>query len=101
MQELPHLVSAFAHRFKPLMRDGSQFSVMRFHPGLDGGVPPDSTVKSQQFRVGRGVQGSGVYAQAVLELRHRSDFFSELRPGELRSAAPQTTSCNRCRPYYP
>jgi hypothetical protein len=32
------------------MRDGSQFTCMLFHPGIDGGIPLDSAVESQQFR---------------------------------------------------
>ena len=33
-----------------LMRDGSQFTCMLFHPRIDGGIPLDSSVESQQFR---------------------------------------------------
>src|SRR3979490_70169 len=50
MQKLPHFVSAFSHHLKPLMRDGSQFARMLFHPHIDGGIPLDSAVESQQFR---------------------------------------------------
>src|SRR5271155_3446450 len=55
MQKLPDFVSAFSHYLKPLMGDGSQFTCMLFHlfrgnPGIDGGIPLDSTVESQQFR---------------------------------------------------
>jgi hypothetical protein len=32
------------------MRDGSQFTGMLFHPRIDGGIPLDSAVESQQFR---------------------------------------------------
>src|SRR5258705_12255051 len=32
------------------MRDGSQFACMLFHPRIDGGIPLDSAVESQQFR---------------------------------------------------
>jgi len=39
-----------SHHLKPLMRDGSQFTGMLFHPRIDGGIPLDSAVKSQQFR---------------------------------------------------
>jgi len=49
MQELPDFVPAFSHHLKPLMRDGSQFTGMLFHPRIDSGVPLDSAVKSQQF----------------------------------------------------
>src|SRR5437764_12800417 len=34
---------------KPLMRDGSQFTCMLFHPRIDGGIPLDSAVESQQI----------------------------------------------------
>src|SRR6202167_1063776 len=50
MQELPNFVPAFSHYLKPLMRDGSQFICMLFHPRIDGGIPLDSSVESQQFR---------------------------------------------------
>jgi hypothetical protein len=32
------------------VRDGSQFTCMLFHPPIDGGIPLESTVESQQFR---------------------------------------------------
>src|SRR5271168_5168271 len=50
MQDLPNFVPAFSHHLKPLMRDGSQFICMPFHPRIYGGVPLDSAVESQQFR---------------------------------------------------
>ena len=50
MQDLPDFVPAFSHHLKPLMRDGSQFTSMLFHPRIDGGIALDSTVESQQFR---------------------------------------------------
>src|SRR5207302_7001488 len=50
MQELPDFVPAFSQRLKPLMRDGSQFTGMLFHPRIDGGILLDSAVESQQFR---------------------------------------------------
>ncbi len=46
MQELPYFVPAFSHHLKPLMRDGSQFTSMLFHPRIDGGIPLDSAVES-------------------------------------------------------
>src|SRR3989442_9510770 len=49
MQKLPDFVPAFSHHLKPLMRDGSQFTGMLFHPRIDGGIPLDSAVESQQF----------------------------------------------------
>src|SRR5713101_7862526 len=50
MQKLPDLVPALSHHLKPLMRDGTQFTCMLFHPRIDGGIPLDSAVESQQFR---------------------------------------------------
>src|SRR6476646_5719093 len=50
MQNRQNLVAAFSHHLKPPMRDGAQFTCMLFHPHLDGGIPPDSAVESQQFR---------------------------------------------------
>jgi hypothetical protein len=53
MQQLPDFVPALSHHLKPLMRDGSQFTCMLFHPRIDGGIPLDSAVESQQFRFHR------------------------------------------------
>src|SRR6266852_8638129 len=50
MQKFPDFVPAFSHHLKPLMRDSSQFTRMLFHPRIDGGIPLDSAVESQQFR---------------------------------------------------
>jgi hypothetical protein len=50
MQKLPDFVPAFSHRLKPPMRDGSQVTGMLFHPRINGGIPFDSAVESQQFR---------------------------------------------------
>src|SRR6267143_640162 len=50
MQKLSDFVPAFSHHVKPLVRDGSQFACLLFHPRIDGGIPLDSTVESQQFR---------------------------------------------------
>src|ERR1019366_2776594 len=49
MQKLADFVAAFSHHLKPLVRDGSQFACMFFHPRIDGGIPLDSAVESQQF----------------------------------------------------
>src|SRR3989440_8787002 len=49
MQKLPDFVPALSHHLKPLMRDGSQCTGMLFHPRIDGGIPLDSAVESQQF----------------------------------------------------
>src|SRR5229473_8643540 len=50
MQKFPDFVPAFSHHVKPLMRDGSQFTCMLFHPRIDGWIPLDSAVESQQLR---------------------------------------------------
>src|SRR5262252_100304 len=50
MQKLPDFVAAFSHHLEPVTRDGSQFAGMLFHPGMDGGIPLESAVESQQFR---------------------------------------------------
>src|ERR1700687_5732810 len=50
VQKLPDFVPAFSHHLKPLKRDSSQFTRMLFHPLIDGGIPLDSAVESQQFR---------------------------------------------------
>src|ERR1700722_10853550 len=50
MQKLPDFVAALSHLLKPALRDGSQFTGMVFHPRVDGGVPTNSAVKSQQVR---------------------------------------------------
>src|ERR1039458_6845557 len=47
MEKLPHFVPAFSHLLKPLMRDGSQFTWMLFHPSIDRGIPCDSAVESR------------------------------------------------------
>jgi hypothetical protein len=52
MQKLPNLVSAFSHHLKPLLRDGSQFACMLFHPAIDGRITLDGAVQSKQFRSG-------------------------------------------------
>src|SRR6202035_5333811 len=50
MQKLPDFVPALSHRLKPLLRNGSQFTRMLFHPRINGGIPFDSAIESQQFR---------------------------------------------------
>jgi hypothetical protein len=47
MQDLPDFVPAFSHHLKPLMRDGSQFTSMLFHPRIDGGIAFHSAAESQ------------------------------------------------------
>jgi hypothetical protein len=54
MQKLPDFVPASSHNLKPLMRHGSQFACMLFHPRIDGGIPLDSAIESQQLRSHRG-----------------------------------------------
>ena len=62
MQELPDFVAAFSHDLKPLARDGSQFTLMRFHPRMDGGIALDSAVESQQFGFHRrSILAFGIY----------------------------------------
>src|SRR6202050_2424270 len=53
MQKLPDFVPAFSHHLKPLKRDGSQSTCMRFDPRIDGWIPLDGAVESQQFRFSR------------------------------------------------
>jgi hypothetical protein len=50
MQKLPDFVPASSHRLKPVKRDGSQFTGMLFHPRIDGRIPLDSAIESQQLR---------------------------------------------------
>src|ERR1035438_1372018 len=50
MQKLADFVPAVSHHRTPPMCDGSQFPCMLLHPRIDGGVPLDSAVESQQFR---------------------------------------------------
>jgi hypothetical protein len=47
MHKLPNFVPAFSHHLKPLMRDGTQFTRMLFHPRIDGRIPLDRAVESQ------------------------------------------------------
>src|SRR5271166_2432399 len=66
MQKLPDFVPAFSHHLKPAMRDGSQFTCMLFHPRIDGGIPLDSAVESQQFRSHRYSAVFGIYGCVAL-----------------------------------
>src|SRR5688572_20790487 len=50
MQKLADFVPALSHHLKPLVRDNSQLTCMLFHPRLDGGIPLDSAIESQQLR---------------------------------------------------
>src|SRR6202007_2452833 len=49
MQQLADFVSAVSHPLKPVLRDGSQFACMLFHPRIDGGIPLNSAIEAQQF----------------------------------------------------
>jgi len=49
MQELPNFIPALSHDLKPLLRYRSQFTGMLFHPPIDGGIPLDSSIESQQI----------------------------------------------------
>src|ERR1700722_4990043 len=53
MQNLADFVAAFPHYLKPLMSYGSQLTSMLFQPRIDGGIPLDGAVESQQFRFHR------------------------------------------------
>src|SRR5882762_10656796 len=66
MQKLPDFVPAFSHHLKPLVRDGSQFTGVLFHPRIDGGIPLDSAVESQQFRSHRRSTVFEIYGYAHL-----------------------------------
>jgi hypothetical protein len=71
MQKLPDFVPALSHHLKPLVRDGSQFTRMLFHPRIDGGIPLDSAIESQQFRP---LHGFSIYHQRI-HLRSRLSSF--------------------------
>ena len=49
MQKLPDFVAALAHHIEPLLRDGSQFTGVGFHPCIDGGMALDSSGETQQL----------------------------------------------------
>jgi hypothetical protein len=49
MQNFPDLVSALSHHLKPLARGGSKLACVLFYPRIDGGIPLDRAVKSQQL----------------------------------------------------
>jgi len=53
MQKFPHFVPAFSHHLEPFMRDSAQFTGMLFHPCIDGWIPFNRAVESQQFRFHR------------------------------------------------
>src|ERR1700688_359462 len=99
MQELPDFVPALSHHLKPLMRDGSQFTCMLFHPGIDGGIPLESAVESQQFRSHRrspfcfrgqfrGSVTLGNHAARGISLKNR--FVNRLSTSRLAGSSVQT-----------
>src|SRR5215471_8421316 len=65
MQKLSDFVPAFSHHLKPLMRDGSQFTCMLFHPRIDGRIPLNCAVESQQFRSHRRSSAFGINGYVV------------------------------------
>src|SRR5262245_44128945 len=48
MQELQDFVSALSHHLTPLLRDSPHFAAVFFHPRIDGRIPLDSAIESQQ-----------------------------------------------------
>src|SRR5579871_5855754 len=60
MQKFPDFVPAFSHHLKPLMRECSQLARMLFHPRIDGRIPLDRPVESQQIRSHRHGVLSGI-----------------------------------------
>lgn len=53
MQKFPDFIPTLSHDLKPLMRNSPQVTPMLFHPRLNGRIPLDSAVESQQFRFHR------------------------------------------------
>jgi hypothetical protein len=50
MQKLADFIPAFSHLLKPVKRDRSQFTRMRFHPRVNGGIPLDCSAEPQDLR---------------------------------------------------
>src|SRR5579872_1061394 len=48
VQEFPYFVSAVSHHLEPLVRNGSQFTCMLFHPRINGRTSLHCAVESQQ-----------------------------------------------------
>src|SRR3984957_17080709 len=96
MQKLQHLVPALSHHLKPPMRDGSQFPCMPFHPRIDGGIPLDSFVESQQFRSHRrstlGVSHGRTPTLQGTQLPIREPRFDSLETISRAPSASQTLS---------
>jgi hypothetical protein len=75
MQKFPDFVAAFSHDLKPLVSDGSQSTGMLFHPRIDGWIPLDSPVESQQFHSHRRpLSAMGAFAHSR-KIRARLWFF--------------------------
>ena len=53
------------------MRDRSQFARVLFHPRIDGGIPLDSAVESQQFRSHRRSALFEIYGHLALYTRRQ------------------------------
>jgi hypothetical protein len=49
VQHLAHIVSAAAHNFKPLLRDGAQLTGMRVEPGFDCWIALESVCESKKL----------------------------------------------------
>src|SRR3954453_4341432 len=50
VQQLPNFVPALSHDLKPPACDGCQLTCVLLHPCVDGGIPLDGGIESQQFR---------------------------------------------------
>jgi hypothetical protein len=85
MQKLPDFIPAFSHRLKPLMRDGSQFTGVLFHPRIDGGITLDSAVEPQQFRSHRRFTFFEIYG--YLQLTREGHWL--VVPGGTKQILPQ------------
>src|SRR5215469_10426385 len=90
MQKLPDFIPAFSHHLKPLMCDGSQSTCMLFHPRIDGGIPLDSAVESQQFPSHR--RSTLLLSRSVVILH---SYFPSFWPWSSIGSAPITVSANR------
>src|SRR6266567_9118463 len=88
MQKLPDFVPAFSHRLKPLMRDGSQFARMLFHPRVDGGIPLYSPVESQQFRSHRYSTSFEIHGYVALYTRRPLSCGALMNEGDISSMTP-------------
>src|ERR1051326_7845052 len=98
MQKLADFIPASSHHLKPLTRDFSQFPRMLFHPLIDGGIPLDSAVESQQVRSHGGPTFFEIYGyvtpypkghRLVVPRRNREGYSSVTRWRLRRSAARQ------------